>query len=403
MLASRPIMFETLQKLAEDPLLGVMAAYRRDPDVRKVDLGVGVYKTEAGDTPIPAAVRSAALALAAEQPTKVYVGQGGNPRFNQAVLDLTFGASHAHVTSGRAAALQAPGGCGALRIGAEMLRIAAPGTTIHVSDPTWANHVPLLGNTGLRIESYPYLDRATGALRIADMLAYLDRLPAGDVVLLHGCCHNPSGVDLTQPDWRAVADVLQRRGLLPYVDIAYQGLGEGLAADAYGARLLVERLPEVLVAVSCSKNFGLYRERTGAIVVVSDSPERTAIAMSQLQRVARGMYSMPPDHGAELVARVYESVELRAEWMAELEGMRTRIVDLRAALVDRLRALRSDVDYSFVNRQRGMFSLLPLSTAQIQRLRDERHVYMPSDGRINVAGISRRNVDYLAESLAAVI
>lgn len=396
-------MLETLQKLPEDPLLGVMAAYRRDPDVRKVDLGVGVYKTEAGDTPIPEAVRAASVALAAEQPTKVYVGQGGNPRFNQAVLELTFGANHGLVGSGRAAALQAPGGCGALRIGAEMLRIADPKTTIHVSDPTWANHVPLLGNTGLRIESYPYLDRATGTLRVADMLAHLDRLPAGSVVLLHGCCHNPSGVDLAQADWRAVADVLERRGLVPYVDIAYQGLGEGLDADAYGARLLVERLPEVIVAVSCSKNFGLYRERTGAIVVVTPSAERTSIAMSQLQRVARGMYSMPPDHGAELVARVYESATLRAQWTTELEAMRVRIVELRAALVDKLRALRPDVDYSFVNRQRGMFSLLPLSSAQIQRLRDEHHVYMPGDGRINVAGISRRNVDYLAQSLAAVI
>jgi aspartate aminotransferase len=396
-------MLEILQPLPEDPLLGVMAAYRRDTDPRKVDLGVGVYKTEAGDTPIPAAITAAMERSAASQKTKVYVGQGGNERFNRAMLELAFGADHAAVKDGRAAALQAPGGCGALRLGAELVNIARPGATLHLSNPTWANHVPLLSNAGLKMATYPYFDRATGGVDAAAMLAHLETLPVGDLVLLHGCCHNPTGADLSRADWDAVAEVLVRRGLVPFVDIAYQGLGDGLEADAYGVRLMAERLPEVIVAVSCSKNFGLYRERTGATFVISPTAERTGNAMGQLRKIARGMYSMPPDHGAELVALVWEDAALRQQWMDELEAMRVRVEELRGLLVSGLKALRADVDYSFVQRQKGMFSLLPLNTAQIQRLRDEHHIYMPGDGRINVAGISRRNVEYVAQSLAAVI
>ena len=396
-------MLEILQPLPEDPLLGVMAAYRRDTDPRKVDLGVGVYKTEAGDTPIPAAITAAMERSAASQKTKVYVGQGGNERFNRAMLEIAFGADHAAVKDGRAAALQVPGGSGALRLGAELVNVARPGATLHVSIPTWANHVPLLSNAGLKMATYPYFDRATGGVDAAAMLAHLETLPAGDLVLLHGCCHNPTGADLSCAEWDAVAEVLARRGLVPFVDIAYQGLGDGLEADAYGVRLMAERLPEVIVAVSCSKNFGLYRERTGATFVISPTAERTGNAMGQLRKIARGMYSMPPDHGAELVALVWEDAVLRQQWMDELEAMRVRVEELRGLLVSGLKALRADVDYSFVQRQKGMFSLLPLNTAQIQRLRDEHHIYMPGDGRINVAGISRRNVEYVAQSLAAVI
>ena len=396
-------MLEILQPLPEDPLLGVMAAYRRDTDPRKVDLGVGVYKTEAGDTPIPAAITAAMERSAGSQKTKVYVGQGGNERFNRAMLEIAFGADHAAVKDGRAAALQVPGGSGALRLGAELVNVARPGATLHVSIPTWANHVPLLSNAGLKMANYPYFDRATGGVDAAAMLAHLETLPAGDLVLLHGCCHNPTGADLSRAEWDAVAEVLARRGLVPFVDIAYQGLGDGLEADAYGVRLMAERLPEVIVAVSCSKNFGLYRERTGATFVISPTAERTGNAMGQLRKIARGMYSMPPDHGAELVALVWEDATLRQQWMEELEAMRVRVEELRGLLVRGLKALRGDVDYSFVQRQKGMFSLLPLNTTQIQRLRDEHHIYMPGDGRINVAGISRRNVEYVAQALAAVI
>ncbi len=396
-------MLEILQPLPEDPLLGVMAAFRRDTDPRKVDLGVGVYKTEEGDTPIPAAIAAAMERSAGTQKTKVYVGQGGNERFNRAMLEIALGADHATMQEGRAAALQAPGGSGALRLGAELVNAARPGATLHLSNPTWANHVPLLSNAGLKVAAYPYFDRATGGVDAAAMLAHLETLPAGDLVLLHGCCHNPTGADLSRADWDAVAEVLVRRGLVPFVDIAYQGLGDGLEADAYGVRLMADRLPEVIVAVSCSKNFGLYRERTGATFVISPNAERTGIAMGQLRKIARGMYSMPPDHGAELVAMVWEDAALRQQWQDELEAMRVRVEELRGLLVSGLKALRGDVDYSFVQRQKGMFSLLPLNTAQIQRLRDEHHIYMPGDGRINVAGISRRNVEYVAQALAAVI
>ncbi|MFM7066662.1 MAG: aromatic amino acid transaminase, partial [Gammaproteobacteria bacterium] len=366
-------------------------------------LGVGVYKTEDGATPIPAAIAAAMERSAATQQTKVYVGQAGNERFNRVMLELALGADHVAVKDGRAAALQAPGGCGALRLGAELVNIARPEATLHLSTPTWANHVPLMANAGLKIAEYPYFDRATGGVDVAAMLAYLERLPAGDLVLLHGCCHNPTGADLAPADWDAVAEVLLRRGLVPFVDIAYQGLGDGLEADAYGARLMAAKLPEVVMAVSCSKNFGLYRERTGATFVISPSVERTGIAMGQLRKIARGMYSMPPDHGAELVALVWEDAVLRRQWIDELEAMRLRVEALRSLLVEGLKALRPEVDYSFVQRQKGMFSLLPLDGARIQRLRDEHHLYMPGDGRINVAGISRRNVGYVAQSLAAVI
>ena len=396
-------MLESLQPLPEDPLLGVMAAFRRDPDSRKVDLGVGVYKTEEGDTPIPAAIATAMARSGSTQKTKVYVGQGGNERFNRAMLELALGADHAAVKDGRAGALQAPGGCGALRLGAELVNIARPGATLHLSNPTWANHVPLMANAGLKIGTYPYFDRATGGVDVPAMLAHLEQLPAGDLVLLHGCCHNPTGADLAPADWDAVADVLLRRHLVPFVDVAYQGLGDGLEADAYGVRLMADRLPEVIVAISCSKNFGLYRERTGATFVVSPSAERTGIAMGQLRKIARGMYSMPPDHGAELVAAVWDDAALRQQWKDELEAMRVRVEELRGLLVAGVKALRPEVDYSFVQRQKGMFSLLPLDGPRIQRLRDEHHIYMPGDGRINVAGISRRNVGYVAQSLAAVI
>ncbi len=395
-------MLENLKPLPDDPLLGVTLAYRADTDPRKIDLGVGVYKTESGETPIPAAVLSAARQLAAEQSTKVYVGQAGNARFNDAMLELTLGAGHPAIRDGRVKALQAPGGCGALRLGAELVRIAAPDVVVHLSDPTWANHVPLFANAGLAIDRYPYLDRARGVVDVAAMLARLECLPRGAVVLLHGCCHNPSGADLSQSDWRAVVEILERRALIPFVDIAYQGLGTGLEADAYGARLCVERLPEVLIAVSCSKNFGLYRERTGAVLVASRSAAHVQLALSQLQRIARGIYSMPPDHGAELVARVWHEPALRAAWLAEVGNMRERITALRAALVAEVSARRAELDYGFVARQRGMFSLLPLSPAQIGRLQREHHVYMPADGRANIAGISQRNIGWLADAIAAV-
>ncbi len=257
-------MFERLELVVTDSILGLMAAFRADPDARKVDLGVGVYRDERGDTPVLASVRQAESALIARQSTKTYVGPAGNSGFNQAMAQLVLGAAHPALTAGRVRSMQTPGGCGALRLGAELIRAAAPDAVVHVSTPTWVNHTPLLAGSGLRLESYPYFDPPTGGVQFDAMTAALERLPAGAVVLLHAACHNPTGADLSQGQWRELLALVKRRRLLPFIDMAYQGLGDGLDADAFGLRLLCAELPEVLCAVSCSKNFGLYRERTGA-------------------------------------------------------------------------------------------------------------------------------------------
>ncbi|MBV8342236.1 MAG: aminotransferase class I/II-fold pyridoxal phosphate-dependent enzyme, partial [Gammaproteobacteria bacterium] len=279
-------MFERLEPVIPDPILGLMAAFRADPDGRKVDLGVGVYRDDRGETPVPHAVREAERALLARQTTKTYVGPAGNPGFNQAVEQLVFGTAHPAVAAGRVRSVQAPGGCGALRLGAELIRAASPESVVYVSTPTWANHTPLLAGSGLRLERYPYFDPATGGVEFTAMMAALEKLPARAVVLLHASCHNPTGADLSEGQWRELLGLVQRRGLLPFIDMAYQGLGGGLDADAFGLRLFCAELPEVLCAVSCSKNFGLYRERTGSLHLVSATPKAADAALSQLVRLA---------------------------------------------------------------------------------------------------------------------
>jgi len=396
-------LFEKLQALPEDPILGLMAAFRADTAPRKIDLGVGVYKDEHGKTPVLAAVRAAEQAVLAEQQTKTYVGPGGNEQFNTLMTELVLGSSHAAVTSRRVRGIQAPGGCGALRLGAELLIATGARPTVHVSDPTWANHVPLLSNAGLKLESYPYFDRPTGKVRFEAMLERLDALPAGDVVLLHGCCHNPTGADLSLEQWRKVADVLLKRRLVPYVDIAYQGLGEGIEADAEGARLIANTVPEALIAVSCSKNFGLYRERVGLLMVLTESEQQTTAATSHLRKIARGIYSMPPDHGAAIVARILSDAQLTRDWRNELDAMRERMLKLRHALsVALARTCNAEVA-SAIENQRGMFSMLPVTPEGADKLREQYHIYMTRDGRINVAGIGLDAIDYLAEAVGSVI
>jgi aspartate/tyrosine/aromatic aminotransferase len=394
-------MFDSLTPLAPDPILGVTAAFRRDTSPSKVDLGVGVYRDEQGLTPVPAAVREAERVVLAAQDSKVYVGPHGNLGFNAAIARLALGPVYATL-EGRIATIQTVGGCGALRVGAELLRAANPATTIHVSDPTWANHEPLLGSAGVRIERYPYHDPATQDVRFSEMLAQLERLPAGAVVLLHACCHNPTGADLDFAQWQAVSEVVLARGLVPFVDLAYQGLGESLEADVAGLRHLAERAPELLLAISCSKNFGLYRERVGALVVVAREPQAAAIVSTHQARTGRRMYSMPPDHGAAIVARVLADPALRANWEAELAGMTRHLAGLRAMLASRLGARMADRDFGWITRQRGMFSLLGLSAPAIAALQSDWHIYTPPDGRINFAGLSVANVDYVAEALATL-
>ena len=396
-------MLEHLDRLAPDPILGLMAAFRADSDSRKVDLGVGVYRDERGETPVMQAVRDAERALLARQSTKTYVAPAGNTAFNEAMRRLVLGEDSARAAAERVCAVQAPGGCGALRLGAELIRAARPEAVVHVSAPTWANHVPLLSGCGLRLERYPYFDAATGGVAFEAMLSALEALPPRSVVLLHASCHNPTGADLDEAQWRQTAAVLRRRALLPFIDMAYQGLGGGLAEDAYGARLLAEQLPEALIAVSCSKNFGLYRERVGCLLVLGESGAAAGAALTQLVRIARGLYSMPPDHGAAIVAEILGSEPLRAAWLAELTAMRERILQLRAAVASALAAACPHKDFSHIVRQRGMFSFLGVAPDTVRRLREAHHVYMTDDSRINIAGLRMENIAYFARAVAQAL
>ena len=394
-------MLETLTRVPPDPILGVSAAFQKDESPDKVDLGVGVYKDEAGKTPVPRAVKRAEQELLAGQTSKTYLSPIGNPGFNAQVAALTLGSDLAG-RKGDLALAQAPGGSGALRLGAALLTTARPGSSIHVSDPTWANHIPLLGSAGLKIEQYPYYDAARNTLQFDRMLATLDALAPGSLVLLHACCHNPTGQDLDPAQWAAVADVLAQRRLVPFLDMAYQGLGEDLDRDAASIRLIAKAVPELLIAVSCSKNFGIYRERTGLLIALTAGSEPAGIVAGQLGRLARTLWSMPPDHGAAVVDRVLATPELRQDWMLELQHMANRINSLRALLADKLSAATQQ-DFGWIKQQRGMFSRLPLSSAQVQTAREQHHLYMAPDGRINIAGISPANVDRVAQSLASLL
>lgn len=394
-------MLETLTRVPPDPILGVSAAFQADTSPEKVDLGVGVYKDEQGKTPVMRAVRAAEQEVLAAQASKTYLSPIGNPGFNARVAELALGADLCGRKSDIAMA-QAPGGSGALRLGAELLRVARPDGTIIVSDPTWANHLPLLGTVGLKMERYPYYDVAAPGVQFERMMARLGELPSGAIVVLHACCHNPTGQDLDTAQWAEVAALVAARGLFPFLDLAYHGLGEDLDRDAAPLRLFARSVPELLVAVSCSKNFGLYRERTGLLIALNENGEKAGITGGHLGRLARTLWSMPPDHGAAIVERVLSQPALRQDWMTELTHMASRINSLRALLADHLAAASGD-DYGWVRAQRGMFSRLPLSTGQVAFARDHHHLYMPPDGRINIAGVSPANVDRVAAGLIAAV
>ena len=396
-------MFERLDRVPPDPILGLMAAFRADPDPRKVDLGVGVYRNDQGETPVLAAVRQAEQAVLSRQTTKAYVGPAGNLAFNAAMEEFVFGAAHPALTSGRIRTIQATGGCGSLRVGAELIRTANPEAVIYVSTPTWANHVPLLTGCGLRMEHYPYYDRATGNVDFPAMLAAIDKLPAGSVVLVHASCHNPTGADLNKTQWHELLEVIRKRDLVPYIDMAYQGLGIGMDEDAYGIRLFASELPELLVAVSCSKNFGLYRERTGALHIVTRTSAASEACLTHAVRIARKLYSMPPDHGAAIVHEVLTTPALRESWLAELTSMRERIAKLRKSLVEALSRTCPQRDFSFIGRQYGMFSFLGVDVNQVRALREQHHIYMMDDSRMNVAGLREDSIEYFANAVAQVL
>jgi aspartate aminotransferase len=394
-------LFHTLDRLSPDAILGLMAQFRADPFPQKVDLGVGVYRDLSGNTPILGSVRRAEQVVLEGQTTKSYVAAAGREEFNRAVEELVLGGAHPARRERRARTAQTPGGCGALRVGAELIRAAAPSTAVHVSDPTWGNHIPLLGSSGLKLERYPYYDAPSHELRFEAMLDRLERASPGDIVLVHACCHNPTGADLSLNQWSALTELLGRRRLTPFLDLAYQGLGADLTEDAAGVRLVTETLPEALVAVSFSKNLGLYRERVGALITVSQNESRADAVQSHVLQIARSIYSMPPDHGAAIAACIFADPALKQSWIAELAAMRGRIEEMRSLLAARLRAVTKDGAFDFIEGQRGMFSLLGVSSEVVEALRTRHHIYMLSDSRMNVAGIMPHNVAYVAESIAA--
>ena len=396
-------MFETLKPVGMDPILGLMAAFRADTRETKIDLGVGVYQDDRGRTPVMASVKEAEAKLMELELTKSYQGIAGDPDYNQRMMSLIFGADHSILSSGRVKSIQAPGGSGALRVGAEVIQRATPSSKLWVGVPTWPNHIPLLGSAGFEIKEYPYYDMATHQINGDAMMETLRQVPAGDMVLLHGCCHNPTGADLTHEQWDQIADLALERGFIPFIDTAYQGLGDGLDEDAYGMRMMADRLPELVIASSCSKNFGLYRERTGSITFIAKNSQQAEIVASQAMSIARQIYSMPPAHGALLVSLILGDQQLRANWQAELEEVRLRIKSMRTLLTNGIQGNSAGVDFSHIEQQKGMFSFLGITTPQLDRLRDEFGIYIVSSTRVNLAGINSSNIDYISESMNTVL
>jgi len=396
-------MFENLKPVAIDPILGLMVAFKADNRAEKIDLGVGVYQDDRGRTPVMASVKEAESRLMELETTKTYQGMAGDPDYNQRMMELLLGKDHSILSTGRVKSIQAPGGSGALRVGAEVIRRARPESKLWVGIPTWPNHIPLLGSAGFDIKQYPYYDMDARQVDTEKMMETLRQVPVGDLVLLHGCCHNPTGADLTNEQWDSIADLALERGFIPFIDTAYQGLGNGLDQDAYGMRMMAERLPEVIIASSCSKNFGLYRERTGSITFIAETSEQADIVVSQAMSTARSIYSMPPAHGALLVSMVLGDPQLRSQWEAELEEVRLRIKSMRNLLCDSLENNAAGMDFSHIKRQNGMFSFLGITTPQLERLRTEFGIYIVSSTRINLAGVNSNNIKHLTQSLLTVL
>jgi aromatic-amino-acid transaminase len=388
---TEPLLFDRLQEQKSDSLLQLITLCNADPREDKIDVGVGVYRDSAGGTPILRAVKEAERHLWEAQDTKTYLGSQGDSRFTDLIRPIVFGEAAAN--DERIVGVQTPGGCGALRLGADLATKANDRARIHVGQPTWPNHAPLIECAGVEMVAYPYYDPGSRRVLFDDMMAALAKADAGDLLLLHGCCHNPTGADLSLDQWRDVAELVARRGLIPYVDLAYQGLGNGLDADAAGTRLVVEAAEQAVIAQSCDKNFGLYRERVGNLFVKAASPKAAKVVFATLMQLARTMWSMPPDHGAAVVRIVLDTPELRAAWRSELDEMCARIRSLRARLAAYDERLR------YIDRQNGMFSILPLKEEQVLALREEKGIYMANSGRFNVVGLSDDNVDRFAAAV----
>jgi aspartate aminotransferase len=392
-------MLTALKPQPADAILKLMGMFKADPRSGKIDLGVGVYKDATGLTPVMRAVKAAEKRLWETEATKTYTGLAGEPEFHAAMADLILGGA---VPRERIAAAATPGGTGAIRQAFDLIRIAAPGRAVWVSDPTWPNHLAILNFLGLPVRTYRYFDAETRGVDFGGMIADLAGVAAGDVVLLHGCCHNPTGANLTLPEWAEVAAALGRTGAIPLIDLAYQGFGDGLDADAAGTRLIAAALPEVLIAASCSKNFGIYRERTGILIGLSPDAATTALTQGMLAWLNRANYSFPPDHGARLVTMILGDPVLRADWQAELEDVRLNMLSLREQLADELRRLAGSDRFGFIAQHRGMFSRLGATPEQVERLRAEYGIYMVGDSRLNVAGLNRDTVPVLAKAILDV-
>jgi aspartate/tyrosine/aromatic aminotransferase len=394
-------LFETLEPKPADAILKLISQHRDDPREEKVDLGVGVYRDAEGNTPILNSVKKAEHWLVGTQESKAYLGSRGDAVFCDAVERLVFGEDAND--DDRISTVQSPGGSGALRVAAEIALRANPATKVWVSDPTWNNHVPLLGEAGLSLRPYPYYDLDNNRIRFDEMMNALDEARSGELVLLHGCCHNPTGLDLEREHWDRLAELVVDKVLIPFVDLAYQGFANGLEEDAYGVRLMYEKAPELIVTQSCSKNFGLYRDRVGSMSFVAADGNIAKAVDSQALFVVRTMYSLPPDHGAAVVSKILGDAELRAEWLEELDGMRGRLKGMRSLLVEELRKAAPDRDFSHIERTTGMFCYLGVTAEQVARLKKERGIYLVDSSRINICGITEANARYIAESVASVL
>ncbi|MFP7569549.1 aromatic amino acid transaminase [Marivita sp. S2033] len=392
-------MFETLKEQPADKILALVQTYRDDPREVKVDLGVGVYKDASGNTPIMRAIKSAEQQLWEAEKTKAYTGLAGDPAFADAMIAMVLGDA---VSREQVAAAATPGGTGAVRQGFDLVRMANPDARVFVSDPTWPNHLSILKHMGMEMVPYRYFDDETRGVDFNGMMEDLAQAKKGDVVLVHGCCHNPTGANLNMTEWQALVDLLLKNGATPMVDIAYQGFGDGLEEDAAATRLIASSVPETIIAASCSKNFGIYRERTGILMLVSQDAGQQKLNQGTLAYLNRQNFSFPPDHGARLVTMVLEDDALRSDWKAEVEEMRTGMLALREQLADELRRLSGSDRFGFIAQHRGMFSRLGATPEQVDRLRDEHGIYLVGDSRLNIAGLNKNTVPIVAKAMIAV-
>ena len=391
-------MFDQLKAQPQDKILQLIAMYRDDPRTTKIDLGVGVYKDATGLTPVMRAVKAAEKKLWETETTKTYTGLAGEPAYNAALSSMILGDA---VATDRIASIATPGGTGAIRQALELIRLATPEATVWISNPTWPNHPSIIKFLGMKMAEYRYFDAATRGVDFAGLMEDLATVKSGDVVLLHGCCHNPTGANLDAAQWDQVITLLAAKGAIPLVDLAYQGFGDGLEDDAAATRKIAASFPETLIAASCSKNFGIYRERTGILIGIG-SGEGKGVLQGNLNFLNRQNFSFPPDHGARLVTMILEDATLRADWMAELEEVRLNMLTLRKTLADELRKATNSDRFDFVATHRGMFSRLGLTEAQVNTLREDHGIYMVGDSRINIAGLNARTVPILAAAIAQV-